>query len=374
MTDFDERLSEALGELPTGAQRPLQTIERRARAIRHRRRTAVAGIAVVAAGAVALPSLGDLAEQQSAPDLAPATTEQLPVCDSWESSAKGTYLKLDQVPDQLRLLWGEDVAPPPTEADMVDFSEAEVIIGRTFPGECVVPDTSAPSPEWGAVAVFDLDDNVIIRRVQVFGPNDDTPPEALSDSRVIDIQAGPMTVIEHRDGWLEAWWPAEHGRHWTAWIRGAVTDNELVELAGSARLVDGVVDLGAWSVADRATYLRHSGDERVHDEAPTSFDVRGPGIQLRAAAGYTEDDLWEQVEVGDEFVDVNGNLGLLKRGPSGELHWVTADGLVVSIFYTGRDGQEALLDLARSVHSVAADDERLTAVWRTEPESLDPDE
>lgn len=377
MTNFDERLSDALRDLPTGAQRPVAAIERRARAIRHRRRAAIAGVAVVAAGAVALPPLGDLTgvtSQQPELDLAPATTQQLPYCDSWESSAEGRYLELDEVPDHLRLLWDDEVAGPPHEADLVDFSEAEGIIGRTWPTECVVPDTSTPSAGWAAATVLDVEENFVIRRVQVFGPHDDTPPEAPDDDREVDTSVGPLTIIERRDGWLEAWWPAEDGRYWTAWIRGDMSDDELIELAESVRLEGDAVELGTWSGADRATYLRHSGDERIHDESLSSFDVRGSGIQLRAAAGHNEDDLWEQVEVGDQFVDVNGSRGLLKRGPSEELHWVTADGVLVSIFYTGRDGQQVLLDIARSVRPVPTDDERLTAVWRTEPEPLDQEE
>jgi hypothetical protein len=46
---------------------------------------------------------------------------------------------------------------------------------------------------------------------------------------------------------------------------------------------------------------------------------------------------------------------------------VTSDGVLVQLEYVGRDGQENLLAIARSVQPVPADDERLNAIWQDEP-------
>lgn len=78
--------------------------------------------------------------------------------------------------------------------------------------------------------------------------------------------------------------------------------------------------------------------------------------------------LWEDVETGDQLVDVNGRLGLLRTGREEHIRWVTSDGVLVQLNHTGRDGQENLLAIARSVRPVPAGDERLTAIWQEEPD------
>jgi hypothetical protein len=73
------------------------------------------------------------------------------------------------------------------------------------------------------------------------------------------------------------------------------------------------------------------------------------------------------VDVGDLLVDINGQPGVLRTGPSGRLRWVTSDGVLVQLNHTGRDGQENLLAIARSVQPVSAGDPRLVAIWQDEP-------
>jgi hypothetical protein len=67
-----------------------------------------------------------------------------------------------------------------------------------------------------------------------------------------------------------------------------------------------------------------------------------------------------------------GAPGVLKSGPSGQLIWVTDDGVPVTLHHSGRDGQEDLLEIGRSVGPVSADEERLAAAWTTEPAEQPP--
>ena len=273
----------------------------------------------------------------------------------------------------MRLLWSEEIAGPPVEADMVDYSEAELIIEQTYPDDCVLPDASAESSGWVAVTVVDVEDNVVTRRIRIFGPHflqDVAPPDPPPDSRVVDTRVGPLTITEQRSGMTAMRWPAESGRYWTSLILGTVNDGELVDLVESVRMTDDAIDLRDWPGFERAAHVRHSSgqDDFLGEVPPSQFRASGQSVDLYAEDGITEDDLWDRVDVGHEFVDVDGRVGFLTSGQDRQLHWVTADGVLVSISYKGpEEWQEALLDIARSVQPVPADDPRLVSIWQDEP-------
>jgi hypothetical protein len=356
--------------MPTNGQRPLELIERRARAIRLRRRATVAGIALAAAGAVAVPSLAASVggTANNVEPAGPDTVDVAPRCDTWSGEKEGDYLALAEVPDHLRLLWAEDAAPPPTKGSMIDFTNAEEIITDRSPTDCVIPDDPYSLTDHDAVSVYTFSGDVVMRRVSVHGPYDDEPME-YDHPRVLETAVGPLTVSTMEFGHLQAVWPAsEDDRLWVSWINGEITDAELVELAESVTVVGGRVDLGNWSGADDGAIIVHASDTEHLEDSDTSFDLGGRPVSLTAWRGpFSEAALWEDLDTGDQFVDVNGQPGVLKTGPTGRLRWVTDDGVLVELLHNGRDGQEDLLGIARTVQPVPADDERLTAIWQDEP-------
>ena len=371
MTNFEDPLARALHKMPTNGQRPLDLIERRARAIRLRRRATVAGIALATAGAVAVPSLAASVggTANNVEPAGPDTVDIAPGCETWSGEKEGDYLALAEVPDHLRFLWAEDAAPPPTKGSMIDFTNAEEIITDRSPTDCVTPEDPYSPTDHGAVSVYTFGGDVVMRRVSVHGPYDDEPME-YDHPRVLETAVGPLTVSTMEFGHLQAVWPAsEDDRLWVSWINGEITDAELVELAESVTVVGGRVDLGSWSGVNETAIVLGAGDSEHHPKAyETSFDLSGQPVSLRAWAGpFSERALWENLEVGDQLVDVNGQPAVLTTGPAGKARWVTEDGVLVELNHSGRDGQEDLLGIARTVQPVPADNERLTAIWQDEP-------
>ncbi|HEX6338730.1 MAG TPA: hypothetical protein VFZ85_17385 [Jiangellaceae bacterium] len=370
MTNFEEPLAQALRDVPTKGQRPIELIERRARTIRHRRRSAVAGIALAAAGAVAVPSLGTFAggTVRDAQPAAPAITTPASTCDSWTGEQRGEFRTLAEVPDQMRLLWTQS-APQPTEANMIDFSNAEEIVTDRIPANCEIPESTDPDDEHAGVWLFNVEDNVVTRVVSVSGPNPKAP-QAYDGRRVIETEAGPLELSAMRYDRRQAVWPAEGtDGYWVSWIHGEMSDAELIELAESVTLANGRVDIANWSGAtDRTVILQASDLKPDPDRDLTSFNLMGGPVSLWAWEGpFSGVAHWDDVEVGDQLVDINGQPGVLRTGPSGRVRWVSSDGILVQVNHTGRDSQVELLDIARSVGPVAADDERLTAIWQDEP-------
>jgi hypothetical protein len=371
VTNFEDPLAQALHEVPTHGQRPLELIERRARTIRHRRRATVAGVSLMAAVGVAFPSLattvGGLTNDVE--PAAPATTDSAPACDTWESEIQGDFLTLAEVPDQMRLLWTQG-APPPTEGNMVDFSDTEETVTNRTPKDCVIPDAPRTDEQLAEVRLFDVENNVVTRMVSVSGPSPDAP-RAYHGHRVIETAAGSLVLSGPRYDRHQAVWPADDGTgYWVSWIHGEISDDELIALAESVTLANGRVDASTWPGATDRTVILQAGDiDQDPDDTLTSFDLRGGPLTLWAWQGpFSGVAHWGDVDVGDQLVDVNGQPGVLRNGPSGRLRWVTSDGVLVQLNHTGRDGQENLLAVARSVQPVPADDERLTAVWQEEPD------
>ncbi|HSJ61031.1 MAG TPA: hypothetical protein VK895_07355 [Jiangellaceae bacterium] len=237
MTDIEDPLAQALREVPTKGQCPIELIERRARTIRHRRRATVAGISLVAAVGVALPSLATTLggpTNDVEPDAA-ATTDSAPACDSWTSEQQGEFLTLTAVPDQMRLLWTQG-APPPTEGNMVDFGDTEATVTDRIPKDCVIPDAPRADDELAEVRLFDVENNVVTRMISVSGPSPDAP-RAYHGHKVIETAVGPLVLSGARYDRQQAVWPAENDAgYWVSWIHGEIGDAELIELAESVTL------------------------------------------------------------------------------------------------------------------------------------------
>jgi hypothetical protein len=370
VTSFEDPLAQALREVPTKGQRPIELIERRARTIRHRRRAALAGVALAAAGAVAVPSFGTLAGEtvRDIRPVGPTNTTSAPTCASWTGEQQGDFRTLADVPDQMRLLWTQS-APQPTEANMVDFSNAEEIVTDRTPENCEVPEGTDTVDEHAGVWLFNVEDNVVTRVVSVSGPNPKAP-QAYDGRRVIETEAGPLELSAMRYDRRQAVWPAEGtAGYWVSWIHGEMSDAELIELAESVTLANGRVDVANWSGANDRTVILQASDLKPDPDGDlTSFNLTGGPVSLWAWEGpFSGVAHWDDVDVGDQLVDINGRPGVLRTGPSGRLRWVTSDGVLVQLEYVGRDGQENLLAIARSVQPVPADDERLNAIWQDEP-------
>lgn len=363
MTDHDDSLARALHDLPTGAQRTLESIEQRARSIRNRRHTAIAGTALVTAGLIALPAVAQFDDPRTS-DSPPATTvtagEPEPQdCES-DDSARGEALALDQVPDRLRLLWDDQAAPPPEEASSVVISDPEVIERMRY-DHCQAAGTYE-SP-FATTGVFTFDGGLITRVVTISGPFDE-PYVDSGDTRTLDSAAGTIIIVEpgtNDTRLFQAHWPAAGGGYWSAWVQGAMPlDAELVELAESVRLSDGSIDLGSWSGAEGARVWDYDSEPfGVPDPTLMRYEIHG-SVSLIATHEGSANMTWSLkggVEPG-EVVDVNGNPGVLSGT---KLRWSTADGVLVEL--SGADGDE-LLDIARTVGPVQPDDERLVEAWR----------
>jgi hypothetical protein len=206
--------------------------------------------------------------------------------------------------------------------------------------------------------------------ISVSGPSDDAP-QAYHGHRVIETAVGPLVLSAARYDRQQAVWPAENDAgYWVSRIHGEIGDAELIELAESVTLGNGRVDTSKWSgVTDRTVILQAGELEPDPDDTLSSFDLRGGSVTLWAWQGpFSGVAHWDDVDVGDLLVDINGQPGVLRTGPSGRLRWVTSDGVLVQLNHTGRDGQENLLAIARSVRPVPADDRRLAAIWQEEPD------
>lgn len=75
-------------------------------------------------------------------------------------------------------------------------------------------------------------------------------------------------------------------------------------------------------------------------------------------------DLWEQASVGDRVVDVAGKLALLHLDQYGNptVWWEPTDGVLAGL--RGGADSARLLEIARTVAPVSAEDERLLNAWR----------
>ena len=252
---------------------------------------------------------------------------------------------------------------------MVDFSDTEATVTDRIPKGCVIPDAPRADDELAEVRLFDVENNVVTRMISVSGPSPDAP-WAYHGHRVIETAVGPLVLSGARHDRQQAVWPAENDAgYWVSWIHGEIGDAELIELAESVTLGNGRVDISKWSgVTDRTVILQASDLDPDPDDTLSSFDLRGGSVTLWAWQGpFSGVAHWDDVDVGDQLVDINGRPGVLRTGPSGRLRWVTGDGVLVQLEYVGRAGQENLLAIARSVQPVPADDERLNAIWQHEP-------
>ena len=253
---------------------------------------------------------------------------------------------------------------------MVDFGDTEATVTDRIPKDCVIPDAPRADDELAEVRLFDVENNVVTRMISVSGPSPDAP-RAYHGHKVIETAVGPLVLSGARYDRQQAVWPAENDAgYWVSWIHGEIGDAELIELAESVTLGNGRVDISKWSgVTDRTVILQASDLDLDPDDTLSSFDLRGGSVTLWAWQGpFSGVAHWDDVDVGDQLVDINSRPGVLRTGPSGRLRWVTSDGVLVQLNHTGRDGQENLLAIARSVQPGPADDRRLTAIWQEEPD------
>lgn len=209
--------------------------------------------------------------------------------------------------------------------------------------------------------------------ITVTGPYDEQPLEVPDDVRTIDTRVGEVTRGHFRPGDEMAWWSDGDDRFWTVWIDGDVPDDVLADLAESVRLDGDVVDVSGWSEYDHVTEVRHSREDPPdprsrHDRA--SLQLRTDWLSLSAEDDYADHMLLDEARAGDQVVEVNGDPALLRSGQLGDVIWVT-DGVRISIQTRSRTVQPDLLEIARSVGPVPADDERLAAAW-TMPTPDDP--
>ncbi|MGH8774037.1 MAG: hypothetical protein ACRDWI_02340 [Jiangellaceae bacterium] len=360
MTPVDDALARALQALPVGSQPAVEGVSRRAHTIRTRRRAATGAVAAFAIVAVAVPTLwygGNPTRTADSPVAAAPSTGAKP-CLRLPDGVEVTpgQLAPADVPDEARLLWSESAADAPISGTAEDLSSLDL--------------SQYDCPAVGGVRLVDVDDGVVVTRVlAVWGPSHEYTPDPGPgvDVRTLRVGSHEVSIATDADdpSLLSAWWYTDGGWFSVAG-QGRLSDAELEDLVDAARVVEGVIDVGTWSVAQAA---EHMVQENGAPAGPgTSFAVsNADGLMLAVSTPFT--DLWAQASPGDEVVEVNGRQALYRvssdMGPT--VDWAPEPGVLATLMNAGN--QEELLRIAETVEPIPADDGRLqNMTWENQDE------
>jgi hypothetical protein len=363
MPAAEEALARALRELRVDGHAPIARIEQRASQLRWQRRAVgVAGAAVAAAAVVAalVTGVGDRLDLGPADAPTPCPTTDVPDIQ-WIPDRPPP----EEIPDAMRLLWSESAAPPP---DIVVAKDLSSVYEEHH--EYLAACSGPPS-----VRLIDVEDGAVSRFVWVGGGTrlQDGPSEP--PDRTLEVDSTRVEIFEpygHADlpadlpiwpGYVSASWTRD-GQSWLLY-GGPITDaelTELVELLEHAPQPGEPLEIDDWSVLAAAEFVIHSSG--VDDETRLSYDAEGQDILLRVVD--RPGTFWPpSVVAGDRVVDVAGQPGILHEQPdSGPiLYWQPSDDVYVA-FGAGSDA-DRLLEIAQTIESVPADDERLQQAWFT---------
>ncbi|TDC52296.1 hypothetical protein E1212_09600 [Jiangella ureilytica] len=343
MTSDENALRAALTAATNGLD-PDGDVLRRARDGGRRRlrrhRVQVGAASVLTAAAVAggvLPLLGGTGSQTTTPQPATMAPSDLPTGvggDCEDLPGYGYRITPAELPDEVRLLWPDD--------------------GRLDVREAWPRMETGPCGGDGEVSLADVDaDGVIVRLAVVSGPE---------PADVVPAGTAPGTLVPGpEDG--------EAGRRDLAWLlpdgrqlridADGFTPAELADLAATATVEDGVVDLSDWQAA---MGIEHVGERGQARSTLYDWTVSGPqgSLTVQTAAGG----IYGWGLVGDRLVDVAGRPALLRR--EGALVWVPAPGVIATL--TLAEGLDPL-EIAATVGPVPADDQRVVDAAAAVPEA-----
>jgi hypothetical protein len=379
MTNLDDRITETLRSIPTAAQRPLAEIQARGRR-RKRRRSGAVGVAALGVIPLVLVPLANALGDDGTDGTSIAGAPEPPPCPTaaWEAgNAREELYQWDwlsdaaEVPDELRLLWPESVAPPPVNAEATE-STAAVPVAEWY-ASCAITRQEAK--------LVYLDDDVVTSTISIsYTSIPYEHPPAMGDEpspieRVIPTADGEIGVWhgEPGKGVVHASW-GDDSASWDVTTKHALTDDELVELADTALFVDGTIDLGAWSALAELqgpNDAEHLTQASLAALAPVLY---GFNLELANAGGsvsiYTSsEELLGHARPGNKVIDLNGQPALLEQVPTDDpspgsvtITWKPSPDVLASVTAdAGHD--ELVLDIARSVGPIPPDDPRLTGVW-----------
>ncbi|PZF84614.1 hypothetical protein [Jiangella anatolica] len=301
----------------------------RRRLRRHRVQVGAASVltaAAVVSGVVPLLGGGSGTSTVAPPEPAASVPSDLPTgvgADCEHQPGYGYQITPADLPDEVRLLWHDE---------RLDVDQAWP---RMETGPC----------SRGEVSVAGVDaDGVIVRLATVTGPE---------PAGIVPAGTAPGTLVPGPED-------DEAGRRDLAWLlpdgqqlrvdADGFTDAELAELAATATLTDGAVDLGDWPAA---VGLDYAGEPSPARSTQYTWEVSGPqgSLTVQTAASGS---IYGWGLTGDRIVDFGGRPAVL-RGPE-HLVWSPADGVMATLIVA--EGLDPL-EVAATVGPVPADDPRL---------------
>ncbi|AYY14647.1 hypothetical protein EF847_20080 [Actinobacteria bacterium YIM 96077] len=362
-THDDDSLARALHEVPVAQQRPRELIERRGRTLRRRHQASVAGVAVLVAGALAVPSM-ELFGDGPTSDAPTSTTEQCP--DTHEDAERQINEVLGQpadtfvpdpagVPDKLRLLWSErSNAPAPETANAHDHTDASSELASHY--------ASCPVFAGQRVVLVAVEDGVVSRAVSVYYTEIAYEPDQDLTERVLDAGSTQVSIRHGEPGKdrVSADWGGDN-ESWSV-VGYPLSDEEISTLAASVEVTDGEVDVSDWSVSAEADHVARlpALNSAVGGMMYEVFGGDDRSLGLRVDT-YTNT-LWSRASVGDRVVEIAGDPALLDAD-DGTLHWQPDEGVTATL--SGELDGEQLMQIAETVRPVSGDDARLVRSWKT---------
>lgn len=244
----------------------------------------------------------------------------------------GYHVTAAELPDEVRLLWPDGG---------LDVREG---LPRMETGGCTVD---------GELSLADVgDDGVIERLAVVFGPEPaDVVPAGTAPGSLVP---GPEDGVAGR---RDLAWLLPDGQQLRIDADG-FAPAELADLAATATLKDGAVDLGNWPAEAGIEHIGPAGPARssFHE-----WSVSGSqsSLYVRTTAGS----IFGWGLVGDRIVGFGDGIAVLRGTDT--VVWTPAPGVVASL--TVAEGMDPL-EVAATVAPVPADDPRVAAAVEAVPE------